>query len=427
MLRGSVLFFLLVFHSIYSQSVSPGGVSGETLWLKPIIENGNINFKDYSIYNQAVTKFNYLGFPKVNSINFNPAIELSNSLVSSDMIEIKKQKGIRTAHLVGVYMTNNYDSDKNILNIKNGNVDEMIISTDKIKKNNGEVELDYGKTIGQDLIEENTELKFKKPKILSYYRYDVGSYNIWGQNKESKNIVISSNELGNRSMKFGGLIPEIIFYDRVLTPLERKKVESYLAIKYGIHLEDKYFRSDDIIVWDQANNSLFDNRVAGIGKDNASGLLQPKSSSTYDNPSNLLTISQEYFEQDNSNSCSDCIKYGLLTSNNVTLSNNILSKSLSGSLWGNDGGLLDTPLEVGDYLTFTFGTGNYTGAFLGLSNNFIDNQFQTADYGIKKEGDFSNKLSWCKKGNCSPLLDAYTGQTLKIKLNINSIDTRSAL
>jgi hypothetical protein len=37
---------------------------------------------------------------------------------------------------------------------------------------------------------------------------------------------------------YNGTIAEIIIYNRVLTEAERQKVESYLAVKYGITLGD---------------------------------------------------------------------------------------------------------------------------------------------------------------------------------------------
>src|SRR5690606_38852289 len=73
-----------------------------------------------------------------------------------------------------------------------------------------------------------------------------------------------------------GLFPEYISFDRQLTDNERNRVESYLAIKYGITLDGNrsYRNSSNKVVWDKQNNDLFGNNIFGIGRDDISGLNQ---------------------------------------------------------------------------------------------------------------------------------------------------------
>ncbi|TDS56951.1 T9SS type A sorting domain-containing protein [Myroides indicus] len=56
----------------------------------------------------------------------------------------------------------------------------------------------------------------------------------------------------------------------------RNKIETYLAIKYGITLEQKqkYTGSDDRKVWDAKHNRDFNNRIIGIARDDYFGLEQ---------------------------------------------------------------------------------------------------------------------------------------------------------
>ncbi len=63
------------------------------------------------------------------------------------------------------------------------------------------------------------------------------------------------------------------------TSLERNKIQSYLAIKYGLTLNSSvanYVSSSGASLWSDTTY-WFD--VFGIGKDDASGLNQPKSNS----------------------------------------------------------------------------------------------------------------------------------------------------
>ncbi|MEL7339744.1 MAG: T9SS type A sorting domain-containing protein, partial [Bacteroidota bacterium] len=79
---------------------------------------------------------------------------------------------------------------------------------------------------------------------------------------------------------WAGELAEMIIVDRELSTLERHKVESYLALKYGIHLDHNYYAAD----WDgSAGTTLwnvgtgFDNHITGMGRDDRSGLDQRQS------------------------------------------------------------------------------------------------------------------------------------------------------
>lgn len=94
------------------------------------------------------------------------------------------------------------------------------------------------------------------------------------------------------SEDFKGNISEILVYNRVLSGLETQKVASYLAIKYGISLSQfeikNYLNSKGQTIWDIQQHKGFESSITGIGRDNASGLMQPKSSNMIDE--GFLTI-----------------------------------------------------------------------------------------------------------------------------------------
>ncbi len=46
----------------------------------------------------------------------------------------------------------------------------------------------------------------------------------------------------------------------------REKVESYLAIKYGITLPHNYLASNNTVVWNRATNAAYNNNIIGIGQ-----------------------------------------------------------------------------------------------------------------------------------------------------------------
>lgn len=112
----------------------------------------------------------------------------------------------------------------------------------------------------------------------------------------------SNTDIGNLLQ---GNVAEIIVYDRALTAMERQRVETYMAIKYGITLgyNDEYYRwenspahtttfgysgtSNDYVLsnssyaWTGSDNAGFGYNVFGIARDDDSGLLQLKSKSVH--------------------------------------------------------------------------------------------------------------------------------------------------
>lgn len=92
--------------------------------------------------------------------------------------------------------------------------------------------------------------------------------------------------------EFKGNISEILVYNRVLSKVESQKVASYLAIKYGITLSQfdtkNYLNSKSETIWDHDKHKGYDALITGLGRDDASGLLQLRSSNMVDE--GLLTI-----------------------------------------------------------------------------------------------------------------------------------------
>ena len=95
-------------------------------------------------------------------------------------------------------------------------------------------------------------------------------------------------DVNNRSAgnEYVGNISEVIGYTARLSDTDRQKVESYLAIKYGItYMNDANTAAQDYLnaigatVWDATANSSYSANIAGIGRDDASALHQKQSQS----------------------------------------------------------------------------------------------------------------------------------------------------
>jgi hypothetical protein len=88
-------------------------------------------------------------------------------------------------------------------------------------------------------------------------------------------------------------IAEVIVYDGANTNVEIVKIESYLASKYGITIDQSagatnYFDSSTAVYWNAVTNSVYSNNITVIGRDDTSALNQKQSKSV--NAAGLVTI-----------------------------------------------------------------------------------------------------------------------------------------
>ena len=120
-----------------------------------------------------------------------------------------------------------------------------------------------------------------------------------------------------------GRVAEIISYASRVLDANRPKIETYLAIKYGITLgvngtSKNYLDSGGTIIWDVTANSGYNYNITGIGKDVASDLYQKQSKSS--NDPNEVTIGLGV----------------IATTNNANI--NEFKKDRDFLAWGSDGG-----------------------------------------------------------------------------------------
>jgi len=80
----------------------------------------------------------------------------------------------------------------------------------------------------------------------------------------------------------GNQLMEVLYFPKILNPLEKEKIETYLSIKHGISLigEKNYITNQNDTIWNFKNNKQFNNRITGIGKDSVFGLFQKQSANS---------------------------------------------------------------------------------------------------------------------------------------------------
>jgi hypothetical protein len=147
------------------------------------------------------------------------------------------------------------------------------------------------------------------PSIQSYYNAVVGSNvkyffdnNGLSYGGPSNNVsstanypglvLLMDNDGGSGSTSLAGdRIGEFILYSETQTPIERQRVNSYLAIKYGVTLQQaqNYLNSEQSVTWDSGLNPTFNNNIFGIARDDMSVLNQKISNSINEENNIMLT------------------------------------------------------------------------------------------------------------------------------------------
>ncbi len=162
----------------------------------------------------------------------------------------------------------------------------------------------------------------------------LSEHRLWGADRAA--TIINPSEYGihtdrpftvgrrhsSNSFFFEGDVVEAISYSSRIAGTDINRIESYLAIKYGIALDQSsaqdYISSSGATIYD-ANGTFndFDQNIAGIGRDDASGLDQRQSQSSMEGA--LVTIGN-----------------GEIAVNNASNPNNF-DDDLSFAVWGHNG------------------------------------------------------------------------------------------
>ncbi|SMP29638.1 beta strand repeat-containing protein, partial [Chryseobacterium profundimaris] len=290
------------FFSFTGTQTAPGGVIGANLWLKADTgtstitdgvdmsqwddQSGNVNNVSQAIAaNRPLYRSN-----SANQMNFNPTVSFDGA---SDFMDAA------TFTINGSANTLFSAVKPNVVNVT-----QDILSFGAVGTNNGgefrfvNATLQYGQNNGTFVpIASGSVLTAGTPLLFgSSMENAANGANLYQNNRNittgtiaqipsAANLVsIGSRTIGSRNFYFNGFIPEVITYNSLLTAAQRQRVNTYLAIKYGITMDQTaatdYLASDGTtIFWDAATNSGYNNNIAGISRDDFSALNQKQSQS----------------------------------------------------------------------------------------------------------------------------------------------------
>jgi hypothetical protein len=312
-MKKALLYFMLLCCTIlYGQQ--PGGTSLTVeLWLKADNIGVSVNPTDSTIIgwnDSGPTNINFVKAgtttalnPKYNrsTMNFNPAVVLTKGgNISQKLQSINNfPYDANKAYYIFYVSEINIDvagTNPSVISPKGGNTyTGWNTAGDAIRgvAGNSAASVDgrsYG--IGTLIIPNQTGTTAPNPNL-----YHTGLRNTGNLTKvvmgttAGKTILGNSGDDTSTANSFAGDIQEVIILSAPagtsISTAELKKVQSYLAIKYGLTLDitangqPDYVNTDGQNVWTGANNTNYQNNIFGIGRDDAAGLYQ-KQSQSYD-------------------------------------------------------------------------------------------------------------------------------------------------
>lgn len=352
---------------------SPGGVEGVDAWFKAAPVSGNLqgryqwlDFSGDSVvqYAQNRVSGSYVFTQDrtlLKSLNFNPALDFSKG-DTPKWSELRRSSLIQGT-IIGVFAPYTFTTEGVVYGVASGDGGGSLVTSDQIVRPGSIEPLDYGEAHGEDLlytgkdsIPENT-FKEHATKVLTYYRAANPNTSVWGgpggtltiggaysSTNEHFNGPFDTSNFDNKG--FEGYSPELLVYNRILTPGERRKAESYLAMKYGVTLNDSYLDGDGNLVWDRDDAGVYHNRVTAISRNKAGDFLQPMSATSYEEGP-LYTSLPENDSYHKSNS------YGLPSEAHLLVMGREYGNPMPDKLslfWGDDGGTLETYTSPNDTL-----------------------------------------------------------------------------
>jgi hypothetical protein len=251
--------------------IAPGGVKGAVQWY---VTDSDVApaFRSRIAGNKNLLPLENAS--SVSRFNFHPSLVFT----ATDQLPVfLGRHNFNAGSYFAVYLSKNTGED-HIWHITENNKTELVLTTSRMADLGAYHYMTY------------TDVVPGNPKVNTYVQQKETGINtpverIWylGKKPASPELPVTS---------FEGLIPEIIAYDRVLSGQERLQVASYLALKYGVTLtepEATYLNSSGEKIWDGREYNIYHHNIAGIGRDDSSGLEQKISASS--NTPDLLSIS----------------------------------------------------------------------------------------------------------------------------------------
>lgn len=272
----------------------PGGVAAPSVWFQtaPVGDdkNGEHHWVDRAadqsrIYKKGTEIEASAPRSDIHTYNFNPAMPFDSTVNHEFTVKGTNLTQKTVVAVVGA-KKQEASEDAFLYHIKAKADQGRVLSKTKVIRTSAEDKSVY--TYKYLLTERDTA---ERVKVLSFLEAQKPDRSIWKSGRLSKvNLggkfekawTVGDSSLAEVSDSLSArrfYMPELAIYSRYLRPGERLRVESYLALKYGITLSTHYISSNGNLLW---NDKEYKYRVVGYGRDDKSAFFQEQSTTSYE-------------------------------------------------------------------------------------------------------------------------------------------------
>lgn len=287
--------------------------------------NGLYHWHDIGGQNSIVNQINGNGIKtefkagrdKISSYNFNPAIDLSYDSLRKEIINRKSDLNQHT--IIGVFGEYaGYNLNKFMFAVygkQNQAVlfsKDHLISVENLKRDSLVFDpIQPGFMLKTSTVQEQIKFAETTLKIGTFYKSGQPDFDLWGKNDTS--VFMLGSDFQRKTMqdsvfskydenlkRFKGYSPELLVFDYQLSVQDSRKFETYLAVKYGITLNNHYVSSCGKELWNMNTENTYHNRVFAFGRDDGYGLNQYVSTTSNEESPNFtnLKANESYFQAD---------------------------------------------------------------------------------------------------------------------------------
>ncbi|WP_246315781.1 S-layer homology domain-containing protein [Paenibacillus foliorum] len=345
-----VLVFTLIFGSVWlpasptaaAVSGTPGGVDAAALrlWLKADQENVTLSGTDVTEWRDSSPKSNHFmndGSTPIGASGSRPKPKfktVNNGLNFHSSVEFVRSGGSILQDANGIFAAGESISQASVFAITGGvpEIFNTLLFDQAIKTGSNfgaAIPHTTGSAAGKGSVlwdSGTTTTGTGLPRLNASNKVEINKYNLWGLHFEAnpasvgtavyQSVFRDGQSVGeylqtrlplvgmpNTAMSIGsaaaggsgynGNIGEMIIFTNRLTPMQKRQVETYLAIKFGIGLQEGDYLSagpSPQVVWNAAANADYRSSIAGIGKD-LLGALDQQQSRSADIPTDQVVIS----------------------------------------------------------------------------------------------------------------------------------------
>lgn len=284
------------------EQCGPGGVTADLeLWLRADLQVYNTGttqatdgqtiatWADQSLSGADATDPSNLTTFETNTVNFNPAIEFNNDATSLEGSITTTAAGL--SFITAGFINSTSGTDDALFEFRGGTSDDRSFLINSRYGGNTAYSSNFNEDAWNiwsvDHPSGNTANLFQNGASFE------SSYNANSSDAGlgTYNYTLGDDDTGGND--FVGFLGDVIAYQGSFTGTERQQIETYLAIKYGVTIDQtsatNYLFSDgSTVIWNATTNAAYNDDIAGIGRDDASCFSQKQSASI--NTDDILTV-----------------------------------------------------------------------------------------------------------------------------------------